>query len=159
VGGFGSGGARVGAGRPRKSAAAHVLAGTTTRAVDPPAPAPLSLVRPTAEPLTSDFAVPDDLTPEERKVWLRLAPHAVAARTLTQATVYGFMTLCRTVALERELARDSERSGKGDHRGLIQRIDAQMARFGLLPLGKPMMAEPEKPVDPFAQFEDRESTH
>src|SRR5262245_8290224 len=109
--GTGWGGARVGAGRPRKSASEHVLAGTRSRAFDVRAEMAVSPVA--AVVLSDDFSVPDDLSPDERLVWLRLAPHAVQARTLTPGTVYGFILLCRNIVLERELAKDKQQRGGG----------------------------------------------
>lgn len=142
--GIGWGGARVGAGRKKKPVHLKVLHGTATRSerkrVTSPAP---------VEPVP----VPEDLTGEERKAWLRLAPHAVKAGTLTPATEYQFVLLCRNVVLERQMAGDAKLRAGTHHRGIIQRIDAELARFCLSPMGKPLVEATPKDVDPFARFD------
>jgi len=111
MGGLGSGGARtVGAGVK-------------------PALGPLPPVEP--------FEPSEALTDAERLAWDRLAPHAFRRRTLTKSTEYQFVLLCRNVVMEAEMAADPEQRGAGNHRGLIQRIDAQLLRFDLAPNGKP----------------------
>jgi hypothetical protein len=96
---------------------------------------------------------PDDLTSEERLTWLTLAPHALAARTLTPATAVAFRMLCRNVVLEQILATGGERGG-ANHRGILQRVDAELARFCLAPFGKAIYeVEAEAtPVNPLAKF-------
>jgi hypothetical protein len=98
-------------------------------------------------------AVPEDLTEDERGVWGQLAPHAIARQTLTPATAYGFGLLCRLVVLERLVGRDPETAGKSDHRGLVQRIDAELLRFDLAPNGRPHASAPsakDKPISALA---------
>lgn len=128
----GRGGRRVGAGRKPKIALA------------PPPPE-----RFTAPSTNSDAggaegcdecSAPDDLTAAERAVWLKLAPHAFRAKTLTKATAYQFELLCRNIVLERLLASSAETVGGSNHRGIIQRIDAELLRFDLAPNGKPHSA-------------------
>jgi hypothetical protein len=97
---------------------------------------------------------PDDLTLPERQVWLELAPHASQNRTLTKATALSFRLLCRNIVLERELATSAEHRGGANHRGVLQRVDAELLRFNLSPCGKAIYeAEPEaQPVNPLAKF-------
>lgn len=140
MGGKGSGGARPGAGRKRKNEAERRLHGSRRGAS-------------AALPAVDHVDVPDDLTTAERNVWLRLAPHAIKAGTLTPAMEFQFSLLCRNIVLERELARDVEQRGNASHRGMIQRIDAELLRFCLAPMGKPLLAEEKKPEDPFAEFD------
>jgi hypothetical protein len=84
-----------------------------------------------------------------------LAPHAVRARTLTVATVYQFQLLCQNVVLERELAAKPDERGRSSHRGVMQRLDAQLLRFCLSPIGKPLVEDrPAPAADPFAAFDD-----
>ena len=109
-------------------------------------------VRPVPAPVVDEFDAPNDLTADERNVWLELAPHGFAAGTLTRATSYGFRLLCRNIVLERELAANVEQRGGANHRGLIQRIDAELARFVLAPMGKPLV-EQKAPEDEWAQFD------
>ncbi len=106
-----------------------------------------------AEPLAEEWAAPDDLGPDERKVWLKLAPHAVARQTLTKATAFQFELLCRNVVLERAMARDVEQRGTANHRGLIQRVDAELLRFDLAPNGKPHGAAPGTVTKPKSALE------
>jgi hypothetical protein len=93
MGGKGSGGQRTGAGRKSKAAIEHWLAGSKSRAG-----------KPAARVTVDEFDAPNDLTTEERNVWLRLAPHAFKARTLTPGTEYQFVMLCRNILLERRIA-------------------------------------------------------
>lgn len=139
MGGKGSGGLRPGAGRKSKGTAAKWLSGSGARKV--------------AVPAVDHVDVPDDLTVAERLVWLRLAPHAMKAGTLTAATEFQFGLLCRNVVLERELAKDADQRGNASHRGIIQRVDAELARFCLAPMGKPIVEVPA-PVDPFDEFDE-----
>lgn len=144
MGGQGSGGLRTGAGRKSKRLAEKVLAGTASKQ-QRQAGAKL--------PVVEEFDAPNDLTTEERLVWMRLAPSAFAARTLTKATEYQFVMLCRNIVLERRIAANEELVGGANHRGIIQRVDAELARFMLAPMGKPIVDAVEKPVDPFSEFE------
>lgn len=102
--------------------------------------------------------LPEGLSPAEREVWDVLAPFAVQKRTLTDGTALAFALLCRNVVLEQKLARHPDSAGKGDHRGMIQRVDAELLRFDLAPCGKPMY-EPvaEKPANPLERFLKRQA--
>jgi hypothetical protein len=155
MGGVGSGGRRPGAGRKPKSAELRVLDGNAShrkrKAADvvqhPSAP---TEPPPPALPKLDEADAPNELDFEERAVWLELAPHAIANGTLTTATALGFRMLCRNVALEKQYARSVNDRGTANHRGLIQRIDAELLRFNLAPCGKPVgQPETAKPaVDP-----------
>lgn len=142
MGGRGSGGARAGSGRKPKEAALRVLHGSATRAE-----------RTQAAPIVDEFDAPNSLTTEERNVWLELAPGAFAARTLTRATAYAFVLLCRNVLLEQRLRADEEKCGGADHRGILQRVEAGLTAFAIRALGKPMKDDAPKVADPFDEFE------
>lgn len=113
-------------------------------------------------------------------MWLRLAPHAFRERTLTRGTADAFRDLCEAVAVRDsllsriqadgytsqtpdvvnesgEVVRRGNPMGKHplltDYRGMFQRVEAGMLKFRLAPMGKPMTTEPEKPADPFAEFD------
>ena len=135
------GGARVGAGRKKKSLAERALHGTASlkakRVVLPP---------------VEKFGPPEDLTPDEVEVWLYLSPHAFKARTLTPATADAFSDLCRNRVLMLKLGKGGD-AGGADHRGLIQRVQSQMKDFSLSPMGKPLVDEAPKAADPFAEFD------
>lgn len=146
MGGRGSGGLRPGAGRKKKSNLEHAVTGSIRgRLLAHPSSVP------TVAPI-DEFDAPDDLSPDERNVWLELAPFAFANRTLTRATSLSFRLLCRNVVLERALASSEDRGG-ANHRGIIQRVDAELLRFNLSPCGKAMYeADPAAPANPLERF-------
>ncbi len=151
MGGVGSGGKRPGAGRKPKSEVARALDGGAghrpkvvahpSSPVEPPPP---------VLPALDESDCPNELTHEERLVWLELAPHAKLARTLTESTSLGFRMLCKNIALSNRYYASVLDCGGANHRGLIQRIDAELLRFSLAPCGKPVAhPEAEKPaIDP-----------
>ena len=142
MGGRGSGGARAGAGRKKTALALKALHGTAS----------LKDKRAVA-PVVDEFDAPDDLTRDERLVWLKLAPLAFKALTLTRATEDSFSDLCRNRVLMLELSRDPDKRGGADHRGIVQRVQSQMKDFSLSPFGKPLMEAKPKDVDVFAEFD------
>lgn len=170
MGGIGSGGLRCGAGRKSKRTAERKLAGSRERTAARDAGASASA------PLV---AMPRDLPETQKAIWRDLAPHATAARTLTEATVWAFRDLCEAIVLRRAMAAQLELDGlmvnavkvdeeTGDRfslgeprahplitheRGMRQRVEAGMARFNLAPMGKSIAPKAE-PDDPFAEFED-----
>ncbi|HJT94759.1 MAG TPA: hypothetical protein VJ777_22955 [Mycobacterium sp.] len=96
-----------------------------------------------------EFDAPNDLTFDERQVWMELAPFAFANGTLTKATSLGFRMMCRNIVLERRYAQSVTDQGSSNHRGMIQRVDAELLRFNLAPCGKPMASGPAvAEVDP-----------
>jgi hypothetical protein len=99
------------------------------------------------------FEPSEALTDAERRAWDRLAPHAFRRRTLTKSTEYQFVLLCRNVVMEAEMAVDPDQRGAGNHRGLIQRIDAQLLRFDLAPNGKPHGDVLDAPVQEKSRLE------
>lgn len=104
---------------------------------------------PTTNPSTAvaeieEFDAPDSLSAEARAVWLVLAPLAFKARTLTRRMAYQFELLCRNIVLERRYADSVTDAGSANHRGMIQRVDAELLRFDLSPCGKPVY-EAEEP--------------
>lgn len=145
MGGKGSGGTRAGSGRKPKQHALKVLEGAASLAERRQAARNL--------PQVDEFDAPNDLTTEERNVWLSLAPGAFKARTLTPATGYAFCLLIRNVILEQALRMDVEQRGGANHRGILQRVEAGLTAFGLRALGKPMVDDAPKAVDPFDEFE------
>lgn len=132
MGGKGSGGKRVGAGRKPKM---KVVPPSKHPVTAPKVPSTNSDAG-GSDPI-EEFDAPDDLSADERKVWLKLAPHAFKRHTLTRATAMSFEMLCRNIVIERTLAKDVEQVGGANHRGIIQRIDAELLRFDLSPNGKP----------------------
>ncbi len=110
----------------------------------------------TAPEAITEFDAPNDLTTDERNVWVELAPHAFKARTLTPATAFAFKLLCRNVVLERQYAQSVTDKGTANHRGLIQRVDAELLRFNLAPNGKvheiPEQPAAAQPINPLAKY-------
>ena len=51
------------------------------------------------------------------------------------------------------LATNPKTRGGANHRSILQRVDAELARFALSPNGKPVVTETTEP-DEFAEFED-----
>lgn len=147
------GGKRPGAGRKPKSAleiAVDGNAGHRARVFAHPSAPPVVL-----EPAPiEEWDAPNDLTTDERNIWLLLAPHAFKARTLTKATELAFKLLCRNVLLERELRASVLDRGRTAHQGLIAKVDAELLRFNLAPCGKPMYeAKPvETPANPLEKY-------
>lgn len=158
MGGVGSGG--------------HVAAGRKPEEAPVASDTPL----PTVEP-------PNDLTEAQRAVWDRLAPHALAQRTLIPATAERFARLCKNIVLERQMAAQIELDGLTETRvslqmdekggglqtvekkahtllsrliGIGQRIDTGMTAFRLAPTGR-VMAPPiqEKPKSALEQLQAR----
>ena len=139
MGGLGSGGKRVGSGRKSKGATLLRLHGGRDRARTPAVDAstPVLHVDPPA-------ALPAD----QLAVWQALAPHAMAARTLTTSTIGSFCDLCQAVTLRDRLLAVIEAQGwtfskavldgngnvvsreikkhplVADHRGWEQRVEA-----------------------------------
>ena len=144
MGGKGSGGARVGSGPARQVGSTRWRQEQRRRREAAGADAPLV---PDA-PLVVDK--PAGLSAAEVAVWDRLAPHALAAKTLTPATAEAFAFGCYMVVLERELR--ATRPGGPDHRMLLIRVEAFNARFRLAPMGKEM-PQVEEPKDDFAEFD------
>jgi hypothetical protein len=162
MGGRGSGGRRVGAGRKSKGQLLAFTHGSRQRLGGSPPPAEL--------PPPAPVDPPADLTADVRAVWDQLAAHALVRRTLTPDTLMSFVDACRVVAIRNAMHAkiDAEgwtywqdtKSGEvlkkhplvTDLKGWEQRVEAALARFMLAPFGK-QAAEPAKPEDPFAEFE------
>ena len=139
------GGARIGAGRKPKEDAAKWLEGDGGKRKPRRArPKPVEVVL---------LPAPSDITKAEAVVWNELAPHACVAGTLVDGTAGGFKLLCKWVAIERALSRNREERGGTKHRGAMQRVEAGMLRYRLLPMGKPMVEAPVEPEDPFGEFD------
>lgn len=147
---MGRGGARPGAGRKPKTALERAVTGDPGhrgRLLTHPS-APVPQVAPIDE-----FDAPDDLKTDERLVWLHLAPFAFANRTLTKATALMFNRMCRNIVLERDMANSVLDRGSANHRGLIQRVDAELLRFTLSPNGKAIYEEaPAAPASKLDRF-------
>lgn len=162
MGGRGSGGRRIGAGRKRKGTVVAFTHGSRQRlgpAVEPP-PAPATQVSP-----------PSDITPDELAVWIRHAPDALLAGTLTRGTARSFVRLvCHPEVLYTQAMKTLEAEGwtyqKRTELGVEPKVHPEQQRlefwyrrlvdghreFKLSPFGKPV-GEAAKPDDPFAEFE------
>jgi hypothetical protein len=168
MGGYGSGGGRLGSGPKGKQEADRRLEGGRDRGKGASKPPKVTLI-----------AAPADLPLAQRAVWNELAPHACEARTLTAGTAAAFRQLCGRIVLlgliEKQIEDDGIMTDKVtlqmDEKGgglqavekkahdlltkcmtLMQRVDQGMLRFGLSPIGKPIAAA-EKPKDEFDEFD------
>jgi hypothetical protein len=110
MGGKGSGGKRVGAGRKPKTARQHWLTGDAgkrglslvERPADAGAPRGQRRGRKHAKPVPPVIGAageePPELTDAERVFWGRWAPRAKAIGTLTEESTPGFVLLCETAS-------------------------------------------------------------
>lgn len=141
---MGWGGRRPGAGAKPKALRERALLAVPSRvAVPAELPAPV------------DAPPPATLTEAERAVWVRQAPFAVRARTLTASTAMSFERYCRLVVLEAAMGVDPAVAGAANHRGILQRINTLELQFLLTPVGKPVSdatAEAAKPANPLDKF-------
>lgn len=139
------GGKRIGAGRKPKNPngfSARVLAHPSSQS-----PVPTT----NGSGPIEEFDAPDDLSMEERHVWLKQAPHAFRNRTLTRASAMAFERYCKVVVLERNEAKSSGVGGS-NHRGLLKQIQSYELQFLLAPAGRPMMDVPSAVDDDDAFF-------
>lgn len=171
MGGRGSGGQRVGAGRKSKDSRAHFLGGNAGRRTKVTSAKDVAL----AEVSAPAVDAPVDLSSAELAIWNDLAPHATAAKTLVPQTIGAFRDLCEAIVLKREMIAQVKLDGMtylkvsvdgagvehneikahpliSQHRGMMQRVEAGRARFKLSPIGKEMI-EIEKPKDEWDEFD------
>ncbi len=157
MGGVGSGGKRTGAGRKPKSAEERRIAGNASkrgRVLAHPSVPALPPAPPTPPaPKVNEEDAPNDLTLDERHVWMRLAPKALEVGTLTDDTADYFKMFCRVVALEEKYSKSVMDAGSANHRGLIQRAAAMYKDFNIAPFGKPVVnkAAAAPAVDPLKE--------
>lgn len=110
--------------------------------------------------------MPSGLTPDERFIWRRWAPRAVAKRTLTEQTIPGFQFLVTCEAERRQMKGLIDHDGiqvvryyvgldgqekiesitphplLGAYAKLQKQVEVMLARYGLAAFGK---AEPDLP--------------
>lgn len=134
MGGVGSGGRRVGAGRKPKSEYERELGGNAAKRgrvlAHPSVPA--------GAPVVDEFDAPNCLTLDERHVWLELAPHAFKKGTLTPGTSYAFVVLVRHVLLERQFAASVTEKGSSKHNAALKEVNKGLDAYGLRANGKPI---------------------
>ncbi len=148
----GHGGSRPGAGRKPKSLESRAMDGGASHGRPKVVQHPSSPAEPAAPvlPQLDESDCPNELTHEERQVWLELAPHATKKGTLTDATSLGFRMLCGQVALERAYRASVMDRGSARHVTLQKDIRAALKDFMLQPFGKPDAETARQPavVDP-----------
>lgn len=155
MGGNGSGGLRIGSGAKPDDERSRSLRGRQRR-TRLASPAPAELARDLTQP-------PSELSNAEKRIWLELAPHAVAAGTLTVATAGDFCTLVQLTIEAAELLAARRVAGWTDegralstaYRQVVLRQEAKLRGFQLAPIGKPMShgMPLEESSDPFAEFD------
>lgn len=182
AGSGGTGGFNSGAGgRPTKSLEDRVLAGTATKAQRAAYDAQQKQIEEIQTRGPDAYVTPPASMPKAAKrFWSELAPHAIAAHTLTSATARAFQELCETMALRREFERRiraegwTVKTGKGrysprkkhplvgDLLQLMKDESVGLIRFKLGPLGKAMdyvdplpATGPVPEVDPFDEFDQK----
>jgi hypothetical protein len=104
---------------------------------------------------------PADLVAADAEIWRRLAPLALAERTLTLSKAPGFRALCRRWAYCAALDARIREVGIATHEAtaLLMRLEkweqllnASVGDFSLRSFGKPATSEkPKKAINPFAQ--------
>lgn len=154
------GGARPGAGRPKKASKAGRSKPSTRPALTivPPAaaaseldvpPPPAPLVMPTGELMKES----------EQTCWQRWAPQAERLGTLTEGTLPGFVTLCQVGARLAEVAEEIDSHGLTEatehglkahpllptYRGLVQRQEMLLQRYQLAAMAKAAQG-PQGPI-------------
>ena len=110
---------------------------------------------------------PDDLPSDQAEFWKRNASRAIEAGTLTDQTAESWRLLCELDARRHKIAAQLDRDGEtylkawvdsagqehqelkkhplsSEYRGLAQRCEALLGRFGLAPFGKPVAMKPKK---------------
>lgn len=142
MGGKGSGGSRVGAGRKPWKHAARVVTGgdagqggSASQSASAPAVAPAAAAAKVMRP---------KLVPAVRAVWDALAPQATEQGTLVQATAFEFRVMCELVVEHRECLKALQKEKftqlglkiGAHYRGLTQRLETKMRAFKLAPMGK-----------------------
>lgn len=145
---MGKGGARIGAGRPKKQLPqSGVLLGMDgSRIFGPPAggEAPAD---PSATALDALRVPPADLPKPQREIWAAWAPLAIERRTLVPGHAPGFRQLCRLAwvagMMERRLARlgpatEAAESLMTRYVKVEQRLESALQRFDLTGMGKPV---------------------
>lgn len=163
MGGKGSGGSRVSAGRKPKNAALAALHNSRDRGTRPAADSstPPAAIPP-AQPKSKPLPPPRYLSDEEKDLWKTLAPHAHALGTLTPETAMAFADLVEAILIRRRMAKQiqddglmlavydvDEESGTrvatgesrahpliARHQQQLVRVNDLRARFRLVPDGK-----------------------
>ena len=174
--GTGRGGARPNSGPARTPGSVRYLREQRLRGKPAPAAKPKA-----RRPPVVAMAKPKGIPAGQSSVWEALAPHALAARTLTPATAWHFRELCEAIVLKRDMARILEADGlmqnrlstKMDETGggeqvfeskahpliarwtaLLVRVEAGLTRFRLAPMGKELAPVEEPVADPFSAFDE-----
>lgn len=160
---MGWGGARIGSGRKPKAHGSAVLHGAKrtmsarrrrvrTAGETPPPPVSPPVVAATVE-------APAGLPEAQRAIWELLAPHAIAAKTLTPGTALAFWGLCEAVVVRDQMkaALDAEGLTSGSPAVAKWQIQARLVgtmllSFRLAPMGKEI-EQPEQPKDDWAEFD------
>ena len=144
------GGARPGAGRPRKLTNSPVVrlleAASRRRGLEHPPAQQTAAGDPEASAYQALTIPPEGLTTAQMTIWRALAGFAVDAGTLVPSTVAGFWELCEQMALKAELWEQVKTLKPASAEGrpvlslyirLSQRVESSLGRFKLTAVGKP----------------------
>lgn len=144
------GGARVGAGRPRKEGRVRWV--RKLALVPAVGSAPVSAVP------TDGVAAPETLSKAARVYWDEWAPLAVAAGTLVAENVPGFALLCSESANRDALTLEGEMSPatvlrlESLRQKATKQVEQLMARYGLAAMGKAIRPPQSTEDDELAQL-------
>lgn len=136
------GGRRVGAGRKPKGARAHWLTGDAGKRNLSLVEAPADAGQTRTAAVVTPLGPPGVLSEAERAYWVLWEPLARENGTLTPATCPGFVLLCQT-AVDFTAARARMHTDPDDakvrshYRGLLLRVEQELARYGLASMGPP----------------------
>jgi hypothetical protein len=117
MGGKGSGGRRVGAGRKSKDSALALVHGSRDRGTRPAIGS--GATHALATPVDPPAGLPDG----ERVIWDRLAPLAIARGTLTPTEADAFAELCETIVVAQDMLVTIRADGMMQNR-LSTKMDA-----------------------------------
>jgi phage terminase small subunit len=159
MGGKGSGGSRVGAGRRRQNSAIAAVLGT--RRDDIPTLAPVEM------PSDGPMEAPIALSVAAAAIWTELEPLAKGQGTLLPSTKLAFGDLCEAVALKRALLARVEADGYvvssvqgikahpllARYQTTLQQTKDMLTRFKLAPIGKEIAAPEEKTQSPLEKLQ------
>lgn len=148
------GGKRIGAGRPPEpnSVRSRRRAQQQATVLQHPSVPAQTVPRDPEIPELDEADAPDDLTMEERRVWLEFASVAMANGRLTPSTSAAFKTYCRWVVVERNCASSVTDRGSSTHDRAMKWVARFYDEFSLTPGGRAVAKSQTPQADPDDAF-------